>query len=85
MKASLIVIVCAVFLVGGCAVPGQQKAGREIMGEGLSHTGLIFYDIGAMTINTAWGIGTLGYGFNEGHTLLPLYDPHTGKFIAHKF
>ncbi len=78
-------IICLSFLLGGCAGPGEPKGAHQVVGEGAANAGLIVYDMGAMTVNTIWGIGTFGYGFVEGQALLPLYDPSTGKFIAHKF
>ena len=80
-----IVICLSIIFSAGCSTPGQTKSAPRIIGEGLANTGLIIYDIGAMGINTTWGIATFGYGFVEGQTLLPLYDPSTGKFIAQKF
>jgi hypothetical protein len=90
MKTTLAALCWSVICLGiifssGCAAPGQPKSTPQVIGEGVANTGLILYDIGAMTINTTWGIGTFGYGFVDGQTLLPLYDPTTGKFIAHKF
>ena len=81
----LLAMVGLAFLIGGCAAPGEPKGVHEVFAEGAANTGLIIYDIGAMTINTTWGVVTFGHGFVEGQTLLPLYDPSTGKFIAQKF
>jgi hypothetical protein len=81
----LAVICLSIILSSGCAGPGENKGAHQVIGEGAANAGLIVYDIGAMTINTAWGVGTFGYGFVEGQTLLPLYQPDTGKFAAQKF
>jgi hypothetical protein len=79
------VICLSIIFSSGCATTGQTKTAPRIIGEGVKKTGLIIYDVGAVTINTTWGIASFGYGFEEGNTLLPLYEPSTDKFIAHKF
>jgi hypothetical protein len=81
----LAIICVSIIFSSGCAASGENKGIHQVLGEGVANSCLIIYDIGAMTINTAWGIGTFGYGFVEGQTLLPLYQPDTGKFEAQKF
>jgi len=81
----LAVICLSIIFSSGCAAPGENKGAHQVIGEGVANTGLILYDIGAMGVNTTWGICTFGYGFVEGQTLLPLYQPDTGKFQAQKF
>jgi hypothetical protein len=90
MKRSVIticlaVICLSVILSSGCAAPGQPKGVHQVIGEGIANTGLFAYDLGAMSVNMVWGIGTLGYGLEDGHTLLPLYHSGSGKFEAQKF
>lgn len=101
MSVLFCLIVCFAILLSGCAAQGDAKAKSDpqpkpepktkpqpkpnaIVG-GLANTGLVLYDIGAMTVNMTWGIGTFGYGFVDGQTLLPLYDPATKKFKAQQF
>jgi hypothetical protein len=79
------VICLSIIFSTGCTTSGQTKNAPQIVGEGFANSGLIVYDVGAMTINTSWGIVSFGYGFVDGQTLLPLYEPSTGKFIAQKF
>ena len=107
----LCLIVCLVFIMGGCGSSHKSKGETQIaasekakettpaatvekpkskskprvVGKGIANAGFIIYDMGAMTINTVWGIGTFGYGFVDGQTLLPLYYPQTGKFGPQRF
>jgi hypothetical protein len=90
MKKSMITICLAVFclsavLASGCAAPGEKKGAHQVLAEGVGNSGLMVYDVGAVFVNTVWGFGTIGYGFEDGHTLLPLYQPDKGKFEAHRF
>jgi hypothetical protein len=90
MRKSMITICLAVFCLSavfssGCAAPGEKKGAHQVIGEGVANSGLIVYDVGAMFVNTVWGVGTVGYGFEDGHTLLPLYQPEKGTFEAQRF
>jgi hypothetical protein len=79
------VVGLSIIFSSGCAAPGENKGAHQVIGEGVANTGLILYDIGAMGINTTWGVVSFGYGFVDGQTLLPLYQPDTGKFAPQKF
>jgi hypothetical protein len=90
MKKSMITICLAVICLSaifssGCAAPKQEKSEHPVIAGGIANSGLIIYDIGALSVNMVWGAVTLGYGFEDGHSLLPLYHPDTGKFEAQRF
>jgi hypothetical protein len=90
MRKSMIMICLAVFCLSaifssGCAAPGEKKGAHQVLAEGVASSGLAIYDVGAMSVNMVWGVGSLGYGFEDGHTLLPLYQHDKGKFEAQRF
>jgi len=90
MKRSVIAIclavICLSVLLGsGCAAPGEKKGAHQVIGEGAAYTGLVVYDLGAISVNALWAVGTLGWGFEDGHTLLPLYQRSSDKFEPHQF